>query len=900
MSKRRLLTLTATLLPILTQGAESQTPPSQALPQVQATATITVSDETLASADAANPIGTHGLGAIGAINYASGNYLNDADFEPYEKRDLRRITATGDDDKGAYFQIDQSNTSNYLTFREGAYSGTDFRAFRFLDSQGQPLPIQADRKGELAINSFQASQMVPLATYHIPSREQLPPHGGWTTSCPATWEEYAKEAKTFTNAGKVYYRGEPALRVDDVVIFKRTFMSPDEFYHDRIVKYRSPLDGWICDKKGKARLVLHQGPLPDGMPGGKACVELTAANGVAAMEQALFTSPDREVSKSSFWYGQLEPGRRYLYEGWIKGKDLAEEATVQLGFATNGRDGYFGTVLGETFTVTNQWQRYRTIFTAPSEPVTQQGLCLARVLLKGQGSVLVDNLRLTPLYQPGEEDKRFTANPQILETLLKSQPASGPKGHLRFWTALNEREMKRNLSWSGDDGEWPSIPKCLTILEQTGTSAADRMVPWINVQMMHSEAELQGLVEYLCGSFDPATDTAATKPWAAMRVRQRGHNRPWSQDFREIIIELGNESWHNRKGKVYIGVGRYGGIHRYGHDYGLYCRHLIRDIKASPAWNDTAAAKLRFAINGNYGDRVNNSKAIGYGSEASLACGIHDYLTHANYFGPKWELNEKASDALTPENYQKYVIAPVLEEYRNDNYLAAVKAIQKAHPQVRIAGYEGGPSGYDMKNKATDSPDEIIGHSKASAVAAADIWLSSRAKGWVWQTAFLFKQGTRWCLFEPVGTVFRPRPAWVAMSMVNRLMTGDMKAVTVSGASIMSHTEQDPRTARNLERMRGSASYEIPMVAAYATRTEDRLSVLVLNRSIDRAAPVILKVPGNAYAKLTRHWLSGNYDASNADAEQVVWKQESLDMEKVREGKLMVNPCDLSIFTFEK
>ena len=35
----------------------------------------------------------------------------------------------------------------------------------------------------------------------------------------------------------------------------------------------------------------------------------------------------------------------------------------------------------------------------------------------------------------------------------------------------------------------------------------------------------------------------------------------------------------------YIGVGRYGTVHQYGKDYGLYCRMMIfKEIQKSPYW----------------------------------------------------------------------------------------------------------------------------------------------------------------------------------------------------------------------------------------------------------------------------------------------------------------------------
>ena len=219
----------------------------------------------------------------------------------------------------------------------------------------------------------------------------------------------------------------------------------------------------------------------------------------------------------------------------------------------------------------------------------------------------------------------------------------------------NEYSMLANLDWH-HTGHYASLPVHLKLCETTGSSPADRMIPWINTQTMHDEADHLGLIEYLAAPYDPAKDSSENKPYAHKRFLMRGHGRPWTEDFHEVLIELSNEAWHNRKGKSYIGVGPYGTVHQYGHDYGLHARYFIELMRSSPYWNDSVANIIKIGINGNYTAEVLPDGSVdGFGPKATAACKIHDFETHANYYGPRWELKEKQETELKDEAYQRYL-----------------------------------------------------------------------------------------------------------------------------------------------------------------------------------------------------------------------------------------------------
>jgi hypothetical protein len=211
---------------------------------------------------------------------------------------------------------------------------------------------------------------------------------------------------------------------------------------------------------------------------------------------------------------------------------------------------------------------------------------------------MVDNLKLQPVYEAGDGDKPFVVNRRLLEAMLANQPADGRKGAQRGRFGMNSISMATLCDWNpecdvtiGAGGPrlspfakqiTPGLPQSLTILEATGDSPETRMVPWLVGQVTHCEDEYRQLVEYLCAPYDPAVDSPETKPMAYKRYRQRGHGRPWSKDFREIIIQFGNENWHNRRIALWIGFGRAGWVHQGGREFGLWAKYMIGEIPPLP------------------------------------------------------------------------------------------------------------------------------------------------------------------------------------------------------------------------------------------------------------------------------------------------------------------------------
>ena len=99
-----------------------------------------------------------------------------------------------------------------------------------------------------------------------------------------------------------------------------------------------------------------------------------------------------------------------------------------------------------------------------------------------------------------------------------------------------------------------TLPQGLMFDLATGKDPQSRMKPWLVLQhVLHSEQDWLDLIEYLAAPYDPKPDTPQSKPWAYKRYQQRGVGTPWTDEFASIIIEFGNETWHNGHFEDWLG-----------------------------------------------------------------------------------------------------------------------------------------------------------------------------------------------------------------------------------------------------------------------------------------------------------------------------------------------------------
>ena len=684
--------------------------------------------------------------------------------------------------------------------------------------------------------------------------------------------------------------GGPKLHRWDYVVVEKRFGNFDMAdVNPRVRGIGNPMDSpewyWRGDLKNLSfAFEPHPKPVPDEMVDpGETCLRVTASEGEQSIQQIVFIGTGR--GGESIWYGLLEPGKRYRLEVWLRQEGLGDDGEVTFSYGQHYRE------IRKTFPVTGQWAKYTYEFMGPERPHETWHFGHT-FTFTGPGTLWMDNARIFRVDDPADADRPYVPNATVLDELLASQPAQGPKGAHRIWFLARDATLSSIMSWHANSQVRPdwrtavrgtmemTLPKALEFDRRTGDSPATRMRPWLVLQhILHDEEDWRNLVEYLAAPYDPKTDTPKSKPWAHRRWKQRGTGRPWTDEFEEILIEFGNETWHNGHFEDWLGFNRRGAIWQGGPEYGLFSEYLIQNIKKSPWWTSQHLdGKIRFCLGGGYNGRVEKDGSVrGYGEEAMQTCPAADALGHANYVGPKWETGDASSGRFDDHGVQAtllgFLAGPQTKQIRMGE---ARDALARTHHACDIVAYEGGPSGYALPGR--DSPaqklaNEKYGKSLAMGVAALDAWMRSYQYGWTYQNFLGYGQGMYWNSHTPFWDGFRPSPGWQALVLRNRYASGDLMAVE----------------EKNLPTIEWNKETH-PLVGAYAMRDGRRWAVFVVSRKLDGthdgadygdgSTPVVLRLPFTSAGKITLHKLTGDPRQSNREAFNI--KEQSQDVPAAR------------------
>lgn len=706
----------------------------------------------------------------------------------------------------------------------------------------------------------------------------------------------------------------PKILPYDYITVERKFDNFDLKYLNNRIRLMGNRPGvvnwyWTGDWRDVTlSLVPHPQPIPADMrEPGETCMQIRSdLSKRTSLYQNVFIGTNR--AGESIWYGQLEPGKKYRFEGWMRQENLAGNGTVIFSFGNPDKPAYPG--LKQTFHVTGEWKRFTYDFIGPPRPdlAWHFGHTLT---FTGPGTLWIDNLRVFRTDTDEALEKPYVPNATVFDELVNSAPSSGPKGTQRIWLQSRNITMKSLLSWhsnarvgvdwsTGINGnEEMTLPPSLEFCLRTGGSPAERVVPWITLQhLLHTEDDWRGFVEYLCAPYDPATDSPDKKPWAYMRYQQRGIGTPWVDEFRECIIEFGNETWHNGVFDDWLGFSTRGAVWQGGKEYGLFCQYLIDQIKKSPYWRPDYNQKIRFALNDGYGRYPKDGgKVLTYGEEAILGCPGASLLTHANYVGPKWETGDKSRETFDDHGIQATLLA-----YQTGNRPGFIKsaAMRKemaaAGRVYDLAAYESGPSGFALGNVApsVSEVNERYGKSLAIAVAALDAWLDAYQHGWTYQNYFNYQQGQAWSSHLWFSEGFRPSVAWQAMTLRNRYARGDAMTAQATTTPTL---------------LLGKDIY--PLTGAYAFRDGRNWMIFVLSRKLDGnhdghnfgdgSTPVTLRLPFAHAENITLHAITGDPRQSNRDKLNFEIQSSPIPASNLTAGALTANlpPGAIYLYVFE-
>ncbi len=352
--------------------------------------------------------------------------------------------------------------------------------------------------------------------------------------------------------------------------------------------------------------------------------------------------------------------------------------------------------------------------------------------------------------------------------------------------------------------------------------------PWYCLPGTFSQDEIQKFMEYLGA---PA-DVGYGKKRAAL-----GQPKPWTEVFRTIHVEFGNEAWNN------AGPYQCGGFN--GRDY---WKDLIAAGKASPHFGKNivfhaAGQAANSWLNGGIFERVPNADRFGVApyiiqriSKEELAFLDTDVKFFRWAFAwPIWRSRHEKGAML--QNWELSKKAGIeLSIYEVNHHITHGDG--PLEPRNKLVTSIGG--GLNVLGNMLLMLKEH--HLRTQALFSL-VQHSYRAHGIgpvrLWGTALCMRKGKE-----------RYRPTFLGCAMANRVMGGDLVETQ--------HTDANPTfTAkgrfgwrRPLEELK-----DLPVVWSYAFRDGKRRGLVLLNIDTSRAQPVTVAFDGKVAGGRAKRWM---------------------------------------------
>ena len=554
---------------------------------------------------------------------------------------------------------------------------------------------------------------------------------------------------------------------------------------------------------------------------GRQCVRITATNaGATANLAGVFDS----WNNTSFI--QLRGNYQLTYKAKGCGGNNSLAVTLRRGVGT-----YW---IAQSLSLSNAWGCYTNTFSASeSNALGPVSLTFAAT---NSSAVLLDDVSLR---QTGDDPANTSPfRDPVIAAIQGLRPS-----FLRYptWQHLGdslENELtpplaRRRSGYSSyGTAQHTLLLGVHEFLQVCDTVHAD---PWCSTPITFTPDEMRGLMEYLGGS----TNT----PYGRVRL-QLGRAAPWTEAFRVIHIEFGNESWN--------GGYRGGNIADYA-TFGSRADELFGTAKSSPYYTSN---RFDFII----GDQWVSPWRVGHTHNAStnhdtfcvagyMASQVNQYATNEELFGslfaePEWW---SKPGGLLYQDYTNITLSP--------------RPVPVAIYEVNI-NIPGGDITNSQAALTAYTPSLGAGLAAADHMLLALHDLKMREQGLFSLPGYAAQSGTNWSyvwsIVHDMGVTDRKRPVYRAIQLANAVLAGDMVETTHSG-------DNPTWSVTNLNNVSFTNAHRLQSYAFSAGATQ---SVVLFNLDLSNALEVAFAGPlaptGSVQLqRLTAASITANNESSN-------------------------------------
>ncbi|MCC6794635.1 MAG: hypothetical protein IT366_05905 [Candidatus Hydrogenedentes bacterium] len=555
-----------------------------------------------------------------------------------------------------------------------------------------------------------------------------------------------------------------------------------------------------------------------------------------------------ELYMDSEWRdGDKSAGKLMVVRGdwkvsfWAKGKGIADRVRVMF-----HREGE-GSFIDESIRLSPDWQLIERTFSVPDGkdklgPYSEgdyHALLVLSVSLETEGQAWLDDLTL----EPAAEKNSTVFTDAFVNRLKELRP-----GVLRDWSVqhgdtldnqLTEPFARKTCGYSPKQraaNEWGfSLHEFLQLCNEVGAE------PWYVMPPMWSEHDVRGLMEYL------ATPADGQHPFADRRAKL-GQSAPWTEVFKRIHIEFGNEMWGEASANdPFFGASALG-----GERLGKMANERFTMLRESQFFNQD---KINLIIGGQF-------YYPGRQGEIDATGNNHREIALAPYFG------DDKNHANDEELFYPMFARP-FEDVETGRMKLSQDELDKGGKKTGLAIYEinfhttGGEAPIDSTNDFVTGAGGALALPLYMLVYQRDMGAKNQCAFTALQFSFGIGDNRYvrvWGLLRDIAATARKRPTWLGLELVNRVIQGDMVAVDIEG-------ERTGWTQKPINSVENEIT--VPYVHAFAYKSGSTRSLILFNLNLTATASVAIDL-GNANGSVTRHQIAPkSLRENNEDAENV-------------------------------